>query len=175
MSDDTRTFKLAKMKDMSVIYPHPVKKGEKYLIQPNHNLGDTELQLLVSALNEGYLSTQKDHSSYYRNMGTHTDGQTPVYELMIEQLHFNFLNNKESDLKKGEAIEKILSKKLIALIIADTPDDRLEALNDFKKRLEAQKKGNSIQKSWKIEYERWAKKNIYDRLRPPLWWFFLTF
>lgn len=140
-----QSFKLAKIKGTSVIYPHPVVKGEKYLIRTDHRLTDTGLQVLISALNGQFLSTDKKQSHFYQKQGLHTDGQTPIYEMHIEQLHFNFLYNKSIDLKKGKTIEKVLSQKLISMILSKTQNESIAAFREFEKRLEAQKKCSTCQ------------------------------
>ena len=141
-----QNFKFAKAKGETVIFPHPVDKKNKYLVKLSVPLEERGLKVLMSALNAGFLASPQQDPSLYQEKGLHDDGQTPIYELSIEDLQFQFLTDKEIDPKKGEGIEKVLSKKLVALILAQDEQTYAQAYSDFIKRFEAQKHCSTCQK-----------------------------
>lgn len=84
VTKESQKFRSAKTPQGIVIFPFPPIKGKKWLIviQDEENLA-----AVLSALNSGELPNPLDDLSPYQEAGTHSDGQTPLFQLKDEHLH----------------------------------------------------------------------------------------
>ncbi len=114
-------FKCVQVSEQSFLYPFPVIKGSKYLIQVPDNFANFYAQ----ALTHGFLQSPLDSVSYYQKEGLHTDGKTPLFSFNRPKLTFTLLQASAENHDKKKSIEKILNTKILA-VLAGKPNSKAE-------------------------------------------------
>lgn len=133
-----------------LLYPTPVKKSEKFLISaPSANYAE----ILKQCLDHNYLPSPFEKTHPFRQTQLHADGETVIYELDEEQFVLNFLTERHP-------AEKILSKKILTLMQATTPDDRRNSKKELEHRYQTQIKCSECQKAGiaSIQLQNWIKE-----------------
>ena len=105
-----------KTKDTCLLYPTPVVKEQKHLIEVDESLSD----FFIFALEENFLQSVDSAPEYLAQKSVHSDKQTVIYEFIYVKLHFNLLKNKESERQKALTIEELLSKKIVSALKKET-------------------------------------------------------
>lgn len=124
------------------LYPLPVIKENKYLIDINSN-NSSVLDFFIKCFKYKYLSSpEAGFNSYYKNKKIHIDGKTQVFSFDQTKIMFNFLEiPTDQDKTKVEKINEILSEKVKAVLYRDK-----SLYSELSKRFEMQKKCKTCQK-----------------------------
>jgi hypothetical protein len=101
-----------KDKEFCLIYPSPVIKESKYLIQ----VEDQFAAFFVNALKESFLPSPDINKEYIYEHGTHSDGNTTIFHIRKEILQFNLLVNHKLDSEKAKVINNLLNNKIISVL-----------------------------------------------------------
>lgn len=144
-------FRKVRVQDKTYLYPFPVLKGNKYLIE----VKDDFAEFLILSLKNQYLYSPDRDKDYLVEIGVHTDGNTPIFQIENSKLCFNFLPNAERDPKKAKALHQLISNKVISVLVNDK-----DARQKLKQRFESQLKCSTC-KSLGIgepKIKEWIKK-----------------
>lgn len=114
------TFKKTKTEDVFFIYPTPVIKDKKYLIQTNSEI---EARVKLALLNSGVLKTPLKDENIYEKVKLHKDGTTWIYQLN-ENSEWLILKNRKLNLDKAKKVEDVLKNKIISVFKIETNFDQ---------------------------------------------------
>jgi hypothetical protein len=128
--DPRNIFKEAKVLNKVLLYPFPVIVTNKYLI----DLENISAKFIIAAYKNKYIDSPDSSLLSYSQNKIHTDGKTPIYIIKLDKLVFNLLSNKELDLQKSSSIEKLLNKKIIAVLL-NQEDSKEDLLKCYEKQL----------------------------------------
>jgi len=132
MIDLRYTLKKVSVGGICFLYPIPVVKQHKYLIEIPPIFSD----FFISAFINQYLVSPDTTPDFLVHDRIHTDGSTPVYKIDCSKLSFTLLFNRNKDTTKASTIENLLTKKIILVLLS--PNDQ-EVKNSLVKTLEKQK------------------------------------
>jgi len=124
------TFKEVKVLNKSFLYPLPVIKEKKYLIE----LGEVPADFMIYALEKSFVESPDSSLTFYMKNGIHTDGKTPYYLLDLDKVKFNLLKNKNLEPKRSETIETLLNKKILS-VLKNEEESKPELIKCFRKQL----------------------------------------
>ncbi len=127
-SEMRNEFRSIKQQESFYLYPLPVIKGNKYLIETKFP------DFFIDSLAKGYLDSPDINKSFLIEEKIHNDGKTPIYSINIEKLHFKFLTKREDDLIKAKGIEKVLTEK-IKSVLKGALDSKEDLHHRFQKQL----------------------------------------
>jgi hypothetical protein len=144
-----KIFKLAHSHEI-YLYPTPVDKKQTFLIKVESLF---EGKLLKHLLDPGYLDDPLLTPDLYEPMGFHADQRTPVYQVLWEKLQLHFLPQRELDIKRAQAIEELLTKKIIAL----KKNPKAELIDEIIFRFQKQKECSECAKLGinSVELDEW--------------------
>lgn len=108
MTKTRKEFKAVITKDHCYLYPTPVIKDQKYLIEINPQLKD----IFICALKNSIVESFDSLPSYLIKTGVHTDGKTSIFKIDYENIQLNLLPQRDKDLSKAEEIEKVLIARI---------------------------------------------------------------
>ena len=129
MTAPRTTFRKVTPGGKTYLYPFPVIKENKYLIEVHKE----HAEFFMNSLAKGYLTSPDTTQDYLEKIGIHTDNQTPIYKLVPGKLTFQFLPDRNKDLTKAANVEKVLAKAIVAYL-TQQPDSH----EKLKTRFEAQ-------------------------------------
>jgi ASC-1-like (ASCH) protein len=122
-------YKQVSFSVLNFLYPTPVIKELKYLIELDEKLTN----FFIFAFEHKYLESADSKPSFLVEDRVHEDGRTKIYQIDYSNLHFSLLKNKSLDLKKANSIEKLLRKKIVEFLRGEEKSkDAL--LNTFEKQ-----------------------------------------
>lgn len=115
MSEDLfrNEFKKVEIKNTVYLYPYPVIKNAKYLIEIEKEFEP----FFIQSFKNKYLASPDSHPPFLIDSHLHEDGATKIYTIKIEDLCFNFLPNRANDLAMALKTEQIISKKIIDVLM----------------------------------------------------------
>lgn len=117
------------------LYPLPVIKDRKYLIEC-HSFHD----FYIFCFEEGHLASPDSFPNFLRKKSVHSDGQTEILEIVIDNLYFTYLPNIEKDPQKAETLQTLMSSKIQDILKGED-----EAIARLEKLYENQKKCSTCQ------------------------------
>lgn len=132
-----KVYKETLIGEVCYLYPLPVIKEHKYLIRLDRRFSD----FFIDCFHKSYLESPDTRPPYIENDGTHSDGNTKVIKICYDALVFEFLPDRELDLKKAKTIELLISKKIID-VLNEVPN----SIQDLEKRFMQQKECSTCQK-----------------------------
>ncbi len=112
-------FKKTNIGDTILLYPTPVIKDKKYLIQTNSEI---EARVKLALLNGGILKTPLEDETIYEKVKLHKDGKTQIYQLH-ENSEWLILKDRKLNIDKAKKVEEILKNKITSLFESDTNFD----------------------------------------------------
>ncbi|MAE59559.1 MAG: hypothetical protein CME69_11800 [Halobacteriovorax sp.] len=112
-------FKKTKTEEIILLYPTPVIKDKKYLIQTG---SEVEARVKLALLNSGILKTPLEDKTIYEKVRVHKDGKTKVYQLN-EVSEWLTLENRKLNIEKAKKVEDVLKNKIISLFEKDSNID----------------------------------------------------
>lgn len=104
-------FKKTKTEEIILLYPTPVIKNKKYLIQTGSEI---EARVKLALLNSGILKTPLEDRTIYEKVRVHKDGKTKVYQL-DKNSEWLTLENRKLNIEKAKKVEDVLKNKIISL------------------------------------------------------------
>lgn len=134
--DKRNKFKKVFVDGVTFLYPQPVIKNKKYLIEVKSR--DADLFILLFDLH--FLELPDESPDYLIDGRVHIDEQTRIYEIDLSLLKFKFLINGEKDPEKAAVIEGLLTKKILS-----TFNGEEGARDAFLKAIEKQQKCSTCQ------------------------------
>lgn len=108
MTKARKQFKAVTTKDYCYLYPTPVIKDQKYLVQINPLLENLFLCALKNSIIESFDSSLDS----LIKTGVHTDGKTSIFRIDYDSIQLNLLPQREKNLSRAEEVEKILIARL---------------------------------------------------------------
>ena len=91
-------FKRVSFDNKFFLYPTPVIKNQKYLIE----VGKSWADFFIFCLLHGFIPSPDGNLSYLREDRIHTDGKTMIYQVSIADLKFDLLKSTLSKLAKAK-------------------------------------------------------------------------
>jgi hypothetical protein len=136
MTSSRHHFKMTPSNESFFLYPWPVIKEKKYLIQvPNEKVA----AFLIYAIEKHWLPSPDDQTEWLVSLGLHQDQRTVIYQINFTAIHLVFLPHRQTDLEKAQSIEKLLSKKIFNYLLSSIP------LSDLEKTIHNQLQCSSCQ------------------------------
>jgi hypothetical protein len=124
-----------------LVYPTPVDKNAMFLIAAP---SIEHAELYKHLLDFGALNNPLQSSRLYERIRLHTDGVTPVYEMIWSELQLTLLPEREVDLNRAIILEKLFSRKFENLFL--NMDQKTELLKDIQFRFAQQQLCSECQK-----------------------------
>jgi hypothetical protein len=129
-------FREVQVQNKTYLYPFPVIKGNKYLIEIPKEFS----HFVILSLENGFLYSPDQDKNYLNEIGVHTDGNTPIFKINFQKLSFEFLSHSEVDPDKAKTLHQLISKKIIAVLEGEE-----SAKDKLKHRFEMQLKCSTCQ------------------------------
>ncbi len=104
-------FKSVLIKGRCFLYPLPVIKENKYLLEVPKDFSD----IFILLFQNHFLKNPEGNWKGWQKSEVHSDGKTPIYQLDIENLSLAFLPSQE-DPQKAATINELLEKKIKAVL-----------------------------------------------------------
>ncbi len=136
MQNGRHEFKKAWLKDKTFIYPLPVIKEQKYLIEVHENFAD----FWIYAFSTGFITSPDISKNYLNKVTLHQDGKTEIFNIDLKQIRFKILEHDESQIQKISTIENLLNNKIKSVL-----NDETHSKQQLKKIYENQKKCSTCQ------------------------------
>lgn len=122
MNEARIIFKSVRVENKTFLYPFPIIKEKKYLIEIDEKFAD----FYIHALEHGKLLSFDENPLWMIEKTIHSDGNTIIYELNLESIEFTLLSHPEKDPTKAETINILLNKKMRACLNGE--DNAFQAL-----------------------------------------------
>lgn len=136
-----REHKLTTINDRIFLYPVPVIKEKKYLIEIENEMHAVVFNALIQSQ---VIRDPLEQEVNYQKIEQHSDGKTWIYKLNNETLHL--LANREVNSQRAETVEKVLTKKIWSILEANSESSRIEACDNLLKVYKAQLNCSECQK-----------------------------
>ncbi len=130
---NNKIYRIAKSSYGIFLFLTPVDKLNTFLIQAPTQL---HAELYKFLLDFGAILSPLDSLDLYQNVGTHTDGVTPIYELQWDDLKLEFLPQRDLDIERAVILESVIAKKFTKLF--RNIDNRAEIIQDIQHRFSQQ-------------------------------------
>jgi len=133
-------FKIAGKEAPFRLFPLPVIKDEKFLIEVNTI---QEAQLLLFLLKKQWVEIDPESpASLWKELAIHQDGQTQRFAPDWGQLRINYLPGEPNE--KTKAVEAVLSR-LVAKWVEAPYSEQAKALKELEQKIKAQLNCKSCQ------------------------------
>lgn len=122
------------------LYPFPVIKDEKYLIECESEIFS---QKLMGLLNKNLFPNPLENNLTYEMTCLHTDQKTRIFRPLRSE-HYPILGKRSINPTKAEVVEKVLIKKIMAYLFMEQEGSKDEMMRTYQKQLncsECQKMG----------------------------------
>ena len=133
-------FKKTKIEGDILLYPTPIIKDKKYLIQTK---SEVEATVKLALLNSGLLKTPLEDELVYEKVRIHKDGKTQIYKL-DENTKWLTLINRTLNIEKAKKVETVLKNKITLLFNSEINFD--DQVNRISKIYQAQTNCSECQK-----------------------------
>lgn len=130
-------FKAVQIKERCFLYPQPVVKENKYLLEIPTQFSEVFILLFQAR----FLENPEGDWKGWEKTEVHSDGKTPIYKLEVENLSLSLLSNPEEDPQKAKTINALLEKKIKAILSGE-----VDSKESLKKVFENQKNCSTCQK-----------------------------
>lgn len=104
-------FKSVLIKGRCFLYPLPVIKENKYLLEVPQDFSD----IFILLFQNHFLKNPEGDWKGWQKSEVHSDGKTPIYRLDIENLSLTILSSPEEAPQKAATINELLEKKIKAV------------------------------------------------------------
>ncbi|MCR9204363.1 MAG: hypothetical protein NXH75_07295 [Halobacteriovoraceae bacterium] len=131
-----KAFKAVKIKERCFLYPLPVIKANKYLLEVPSEFSEVFILLFQA----NFLENPETNWKGWNKTEVHSDGKTPIYKLDAENLSLSLLTTPEEDPQKAKTINSLLEKKIKAIL-----NGEVGAKESLKKVFENQKNCSTCQ------------------------------
>ena len=130
------TFKQVESNSTCLLYPLPIIKDNKYLIEIERGLAP----FLIKTFENGFADLPDSFPDYLIKNRTHTDNKTYIYRIDYCLMNYKFLPLRENDISKAKKIEQLISDKIKNVLLKK--EDSIEQLLH---RIEKQKECKTCQ------------------------------
>ncbi len=124
-------FKISILNNIHYLYPYPVVKNKKYLVKASNS---NQAMFIIKLFESSILASPIERQEYYFEPSLHTDEQTKIFSIRIDNIEIK-LPNREVDLKKSIVIEKVIKQKIINIYNNTEKDFQLKLEKQYKKML----------------------------------------
>ncbi len=112
MTPQRNVYKHTKVDGVTYLYPVPVIKENKYLVEVRAEHAD----FFIFVFKLKFLKSLDQSPDFIYKLRVHSDGNTEIFKIDYDGLHFNLLENSSEDSQKALIIEKLLSSKIISCL-----------------------------------------------------------
>ena len=112
MNNYRQVFKQVKLNNCTYLYPMPVIKNHKYLIQ----IDDQYVYFFMHAFEHAFVASPDEKLNWLVFSHVHTDGNTSIFTISFDQLVFRFF---EVDNDQSIKLTQLLTQKIKAVLKQD--------------------------------------------------------